>query len=113
MQPKEYFKNHELECGCGCGMLPDLASVEKLYALRICYGKPIKLTSACRCEAHNKAVGGKPNSSHLIGAFDCAIPAKDELDFIFLAMHVGFTGIGFYNNRFVHLDAHHKEKTMW
>jgi len=113
MLTKEYFKDHELSCKCGCGKMPDQESVEKLYALRISYGKPITINSGARCKMHNLEVGGKPSSKHLIGAFDCNIPHEDEIAFLKCAIEVGFTGIGFYNNEFIHLDCHHDQPTMW
>jgi len=113
MLTKEYFKDEELSCNCGCGLMPDQDSVEKLYALRILYGKPIKINSGARCQAYNRTIGGKEYSTHMKGAFDCDFPPEDEVRFIKLAIEVGFTGIGFYNNRFVHLDAHHINPTMW
>ena len=43
--------------------------------IRALVGKPIRVTSAYRTAAHNKAVGGKPRSQHLRGrALDLECP---------------------------------------
>ena len=104
---KEYFHTRELCCQCGCGKMPDIRSIEMLYALMIIYDKPIKVLSGARCEAHNKAVGGSENSAHLMGAFDIWVPPADEWRVIQIAQAVGFNGIGFKDNRFLHLDWFH------
>jgi len=39
----------------------------------------VTITSGCRCEAHNKAVGGKPTSKHAQGkAIDFMVKGFDE-----------------------------------
>ncbi len=109
----EYFTDSELACKCGCGKMPELNSIERLYALRLLWRKPIKINSAARCPSHNLAQGGSVGSAHLVGAFDIAIPPKYEHSFIWLAMQCGFTGIGIKNNVFVHIDCVHEEPTVW
>ena len=37
----------------------------QLQYVRDCVAMPITINSAYRCEAHNKAVGGSPNSQHM------------------------------------------------
>ena len=41
--------------------------LQKLDRARDVAGVPFIITSAYRCEQHNKNVGGKPNSAHLRG----------------------------------------------
>lgn len=65
-----YFQPHEFECRCGCGkgfadMDPRLLAL--LDAARDKAGLPMQLTSAFRCPAHNRAVGGVADSSHTKG----------------------------------------------
>lgn len=62
-----------------------LAKLQKLIEaildpLREWYGKPIRVNSGYRCEALNKAVGGKANNSqHLYGeAADITAGSKEE-----------------------------------
>ena len=68
-----YFKINEFVCRCGCQMPAEVRqNIEALVAnvldpLREAYGKPIYVNSGYRCEKHNKAVGGVPNSQHLLG----------------------------------------------
>lgn len=113
MLTKEYFQDKELLCPCGCGKMPDPKSVEMLYAVRIIYGKPIILNSAARCDSYNMRIGGAPSSTHLIGAFDTTIPKEDEWEFIRILQMVGFTGIGFQDNKLIHFDRHHKNPAIW
>lgn len=68
------FRIQEFECKCGqCSMPSEVqANIEALVnnvldPLREVYGKPIYVNSGCRCEKHNKAVGGVPNSQHMKG----------------------------------------------
>lgn len=62
------FSRSEFACKCGCGfdsIDPDL--VDMLQCSRTATGLTYEIVSGCRCEAHNKKVGGKPNSAHLRG----------------------------------------------
>ena len=53
------FKRHEFACKCGkCGHDQiDLRIVEMCQSLRSAIGEPITVTSGCRCQARNTAVG--------------------------------------------------------
>lgn len=110
----ELFKDSELACSCGCGMLPTQDAVKKLYALRIIYNKPIAITSGARCPAYNKRIGGADSSEHATGrAFDMAIRPEDEWEVIRIAQSVGFNGIGLNNNKFIHVDDRASAPQMW
>ena len=62
------FEVWEFACSCGCGYEDiDPKLVEKLQMLRDLVGKPIVVTSGCRCKAYNKHIGGVSNSPHLLG----------------------------------------------
>ena len=51
--------------------------VKLLQPLRDAYGKPITINSGYRCPELNKAVGGVPNSQHVLGmASDISIDGK-------------------------------------
>jgi len=110
---KEYFPDKELMCPCGCGSMPTKESVERLYALRLLYKKPIPINSGARCVYHNNKVEGRPGSVHLqpilrIGdskgwggcAFDLGIT---DHSIIKLALFCGFNGFGF-GKTFIHID---------
>lgn len=63
-----FFKPQDFECKCGmCGGAGPVSIdlVRKLEEIRVETDQPIVVTSGCRCEAHNREVGGAPNSAHL------------------------------------------------
>lgn len=108
----KYFKPEEFACKCGkCGkgfadMKPELLSM--LEDARALAGVPFKITSAYRCEAHNKASGGKDNSAHLRGyAVDIKAPTSQAAFKILTSLfEVGFLRV-FYNDKhkFFHADC--------
>ena len=114
MKIKEYFTDKELECKCGCGKLPDERFVEKLYAMRLILGFPLHISSGARCVPHNRNEGGEDDSAHLAGAADVDRyhPASEGF-IIDAAIKVGMTGIGFKDNKFIHLDDKHDRLTFW
>jgi hypothetical protein len=60
-----FFPARELACR-HCGVIKlDTDFAAMLTALRSTWGSPLMPTSVCRCHAHNKSVGGHPNSLHL------------------------------------------------
>lgn len=80
-------------------------AMDNLQALRDKWGRPIIINSGHRCKEHNKAVGGAPQSQHLLVAFDCRIPREDQAQFCELAFEVGFNVARAYPDKgFVHLD---------
>lgn len=107
MRIREYFSHKELLCPCGCCHSPDYRSIEMLYAMRLILNRPMIINSAARCERYNRHVGGKPNSPHLVGAFDIATKPGQEWELIRVAQLVGFNGLGFRDNSFLHVDRHH------
>lgn len=66
--PSPHFKRAEFACRCGCGA-DDISPylVACLEDVRKALARPIIVTSGVRCETHNAAVGGVPNSRHLYG----------------------------------------------
>lgn len=60
------FSRREFACKCGCGFdAVDVDLLNGLQALRDNSGRAITITSACRCESHNKKVGGASKSLHV------------------------------------------------
>ena len=109
----EYFKDSELACPC-CGLLPDHRFTERLYAMRLILGFPLPVNSGCRCLVWNRYVGGEEDSTHLFGAADLnRYKIEKEGEIIYVAMKVGMTGIGFQDNKFLHVDDKHKVLTTW
>lgn len=67
-----HFSRRELACRCGCVTPAAVqANLVKLAAqleeLRKLTGGPLHVNCAYRCKKHNAAVGGVPNSQHLVG----------------------------------------------
>ena len=105
------FKRREFACRC-CGevkIAPEL--VANLQVLRDEAGVPLAINSGYRCEKHNKAVGGSPNSQHVQGtAVDIRpLGGMSLKDLCQLAEKIpGFAsgGIGYYPiSGFIHLDV--------
>lgn len=65
----EHFKKSEFACECGCGFDEvDLNLVKLLENIREHFGgKPLYISSGCRCAKHNKEVGGVQGSRHVLG----------------------------------------------
>ena len=106
-----HFQDPELVCPCSCGLLPTEDFQLWLEELRVRYGKPMVLSSAARCVAHNMAVGGGKLSAHVERvAVDVLIPSvQDAFELIDAAVIDGWTGIGVKQHgprpkRFIHLD---------
>lgn len=102
-----HFDTAEMACHCSCGFdKVDPELVKRLEALRVLAGNvSIHINDACRCPAHNKAVGGEPNSFHMQGkAADIKIAGFMPRQIALMAERVGFNGIGTYPT-FVHVDV--------
>lgn len=109
------FSEAELACK-GSGMLilaPGFG--EALVRLRMDFGRPMSVTSACRSAAHNARIGGHPRSLHVCdkpywptgGCCAIDIAMRDgayNLRLLGLAERQGWAvGINFQKN-FIHLD---------
>lgn len=104
-----HFSKQELACHC-CGRLKvDPRLIEALEALRQLAGVPIVVHAGYRCPAHNRQVGGVPNSEHTRGlAADIHIPDLGLQQMYELASEVSqFAqgGIGAYDSNFLHVDV--------
>lgn len=110
MESGNYFSDEELNCQhCGEeGVLPDALAL--LNAIRIVVGRPIRCTSAYRCDEHpierSKPRPGQHNKGH---AFDLWHGGDYELQdkIVALAETLGFNGIG-TGPDFVHIDRRSK-----
>lgn len=101
-----YFTPKELASKGDGSLLVHAESIDKLEAARASAGKPFKINSAYRDEAHNKRVGGSENSMHLQGrAFDVSLKNHTKYDLIKALEDAGFTGFGVNYNDFVHADT--------
>lgn len=104
------FRLSEVVCKCGCCKNREDIPVHpgammKLQKMRDIFGDSMVITSAYRCESHNKKVGGAKDSWHLHGkAFDisCNV-SSDRRALVEAAMVAGFGGIGI-TKLFIHVD---------
>jgi len=111
------FTPDEHTCKCGCGqnfMHPK--HMEMLDDARDMAGIPFKITSGCRCKAHNKAEGGSPTSSHPKGfASDIeAITDEQRYKIVRSLLIAGFRRIGI-KKTFIHVDndPDKNERRLW
>lgn len=110
MMLSAHFAKEEFACGCGCGfglkegdVDPELVQI--LENIREALNRPVKINSGCRCQYHNHAVGGVPNSAHTRGtAVDiAAYGGKDRYIIVETAALAGAHGIGVAPG-FIHVD---------
>ena len=109
----EYFKDTELACPCGCGLMPSKYAIEKLYALRLMYADTIIINSAARCNEYNYKIGGSKKSYHTnrndesFPLRPCAFDIRwnnNIKSILEYAMNIGFAGFGFNPGNFLHID---------
>jgi len=105
----KHFSEKELTCRCGCGDVGmDETFMALLERIRVAYGRPMNLSSAKRCKAHNKAEGGGELSAHLEGrAVDVYVMGADAMALVNVALYCGATGLGIDqrgDHRFIHID---------
>jgi len=103
----KYFEYEEFDSPDvqGSGQLMDPKLLEMIDEVREIYGKPIRVTSGYRTEAHNHKVGGVSSSSHLKGlAIDVAcVKSDDRFEMLTALLEVGFNRIGVAGS-FIHVD---------
>lgn len=108
------FNRSEFECQCGeCGLdTIDYELMVMLQHLRDKFG-PLRITSGHRCEDHNNAEGGNPNSYHLQGRATDFQPLKaDIIEVVNYIESLDWQhGLGVYNS-FIHLDTR-SYKARW
>jgi len=81
------------------------ALIIALQTIRDHVGKPIRVNSAFRSPAHNKAIGGASNSLHTLGlAADVVIDGMTPIEVASLANDMGLGGIKAYPT-FTHIDV--------
>lgn len=104
-----HFYRHEFVCHC-CGAFQlDPKLLEALESLRALANAPVVILCGYRCTEHNRRVGGRPDSQHLLGkAADLRIAGLDLQAMYELArdvQHFQGGGIGVYDRGFLHLDV--------
>lgn len=92
----------------------DVELLRTLEAVRAYFGKPVIITSGCRCMAHNESEGGSRKSQHLIGrAADIIVQDVDPDDVAdwFDSAYPESMGLGRYST-FTHIDSR-SSKARW
>jgi hypothetical protein len=111
-----HFTKDELQCKCGCTLAQfQPGFLDELELLRTVFGRPMRITSACRCSDHNARVSPQaPIRSLHIGnretrpghkgtlAVDVAVFGEDKGDLFAVAWRRGWS-VG-WNKNFLHLD---------
>jgi uncharacterized protein YcbK (DUF882 family) len=104
-----HFSRKELACRCCGRLIVDPRLIEALEALRQLGGVSIVIHAGYRCPAHNREVGGVPNSEHTRGlAADIHIPGLSLQQMYAMASEVpqfAQGGIGAYDTNFLHVDV--------
>jgi len=100
------FYLSEFECHDGDHLVKlDERLLLLLQNLRDSLDHPIRILSGFRTVAHNRSVGGSPNSQHLHGkAADIQIENLTPQEVFIHACKSGFDGVGLYDT-FVHVDV--------
>lgn len=107
-QLSTHFKKSEFACKCGCGF-DDINQelVDIVEDVRCYFDSPTVINSGCRCEKHNRAVGGTPLSQHVLGkAADIKVKGvkpKVVADYL-EAKYPNKYGLGRYKS-FTHIDV--------
>lgn len=109
---RPYFVADEFRCKCGCGVeAMQIDFMNKLYRIRLEYGRPMMISSGYRCSAWNQKVSTTgAYGPHTTGrAADVLVFGADPLDLVTIASKAGMTGFGLsqkgpHGGRFVHLD---------
>ena len=104
----DHFNRYEFACRCGCGFdTVDAGLITALEEIRGHFGVPVTITSGCRCEAHNAAVGGSKGSQHRLGrAADFSVqgtPPEAVRAFLETA-YPDSLGVGIYSS-WTHVDS--------
>lgn len=115
MKISNNFSREEFACKCGCGFATvDIELVKVLETVRERFNKPVTINSACRCEHHNRHIGGATKSKHRLGIAADITVADIEPNEVheFLCDHMPLRyGIGRYKT-FTHIDIR-STKARW
>jgi uncharacterized protein YcbK (DUF882 family) len=111
-----HFYRHEFVCHCGGVFQLDPRLLEALEALRSLANAPVVVLCGYRCPEHNRRVGGRPGSQHLLGkAADIRIAGLELQAMYEFVLHVpqfAAGGIGVYDRDFLHVDVR-EEAARW
>lgn len=100
-----HFKQAEFACRDNCGFMDEnLQVVAILEKIRAYFGgKPVIVTSGCRCVKHNNKVGGIKGSKHLSGEacdfYIKGVSTQNLLNYTTKLMHEGIIKYTYTNNK--------------
>jgi len=109
----EHFTMQEMQCKCGCGLLPQKSYMDVLQSIRYEAGFPFMILSGARCPVHNRNIGSTSVGHPLGVAADIRVYGERAFRLIRIALnYTEITGIGFRQNlslarerRMIHLDS--------
>lgn len=116
----KHFNVSEFACKCGCGFnIIDQRVMNMAETIRLALGVPVHVNSGCRCDKHNKSVGGVKASNHTKGLaadLSCSKGAKVMFDTV-RKLHADgkLPDLDYcirYKN-FIHIDCGGKRKSLW
>ena len=111
----KHFSREEFSCRCCCGFdACDTELLKVLEDLREHFKREVHITSACRCEEHNREIGGSSGSQHIFGkAADITVQSiEPSVISLYLRSRYRKTyGIGLYPS-WVHIDVREK-RARW
>lgn len=113
----EHFKRYEFACKCGCGFAAmDEELIKCLEDVRSHFGdSPVMITSGCRCETHNKYIGGSSSSYHTKGLaadFKVKGTTPHAVGEYLRGRYADRYGVGTYAN-WTHLDMRDAPGARW
>lgn len=106
MKISKNFDSEEFKCKCGkCNLEINHEFVKKLQISRDIANIKFTILSGCRCESHNKKVGGAKNSAHLrCCAADIEVTGATKGKILKAIREAGFKRIGI-SDSFIHVDS--------
>ena len=111
------FSRYEFACSCGCGFeAVDVELLEVLEDLRAHFNVAVTINSGCRCDNHNKSIGGAKNSMHTKGIAADVVVSGADAQTVYNYLDTKYPdkyGIGLYSNPDrVHIDVR-RSKARW
>ena len=116
----QHFKVSEFTCKCGCGKSDiDQRIMDMAETIRLALGVPVRVSSGCRCPAHNAKSGGVKNSKHTLGKaadLSCSLGSSKMVETVKNLHSEGKLPALDYcikYKTFIHIDCGGKRKNLW
>lgn len=108
----KFFDYSEFDCACCGHNWTDIKLIQKLDRVREKLGSPIHVNSGYRCEKHNKEVGGKCDSQHVLGK--AADVRADDMDKLYELLTEEFQAVGDGRKKgLIHIDLRSEHEYRW